>query len=518
MVGFGAWGKNLARNFSDLGSLKVICDLDTARLESAKKEYPNIDTRISIDQLIERTDIDAVVIAGPSSEHVNLGRKALSSGKHVLIEKPLALRVSEGIELNEMAKQEKKILMVGHVMEYHPAVIKLRELIEAGSLGRVEYIYSHRLNFGRIRTEENALWSFAPHDIAILLRLLKSPPDSVACSGGAYVNHRIADTTMTTLTFRDGVKAHIFVSWLHPFKVQRLVLVGERQMAVFDDTKPWTEKLLLYPHRVDWIDGQIPVAREAKAIPVSLEEKEPLKVECEHFLQCIASRTEPLTNGESAVRVLEVLDAAERSLECGGEPISMNGTVNNTKPYFVHPSAFIDEGVEIGKGTKIWHYSHVMPGAKIGRNCILGQNVFVGKNVSIGEGVKIQNNVSVYEGVTLENFVFCGPGVNFTNVINPRSAVERKNEFKKTRVEHDATLGAGSTIICGVSVGPYAFVGAGAVVTKEVPAYALVLGVPGRVTGWMCECGDRLKFLRGKAVCSVCEKRYRQVNRSVERE
>lgn len=176
----------------------------------------------------------------------------------------------------------------------------------------------------------------------------------------------------------------------------------------------------------------------------------------------------------------------------------------------IHPSAIVDEGAQLGEGTHVWHFSHVCAGARIGSGCSLGQNVFVGNDVHIGRGVKIQNNVSVYDAVTLEDEVFCGPSVVFTNVHNPRSAVPRKAEYRRTLVRHGATLGANATIVCGVTVGEYAFVGAGAVVTKDVPAHALVAGVPARAIGWMSRHGERLRFdAAGDARCPVTGERYR---------
>lgn len=183
---------------------------------------------------------------------------------------------------------------------------------------------------------------------------------------------------------------------------------------------------------------------------------------------------------------------------------------NSTPPsYFAHPTSTVDEGARIGKDTKIWHYSHVSQNSKIGSNCSLGQNVFIGNDVRIGNGVKIQNNVSVYNGVELEDFVFCGPSTVFTNVTNPRSEIIRKSEYKKTKIKKGATLGANSTIVCGTTIGMYAFVGAGAVVTKEIPDFALVVGVPAKLIGWVCECAmGRLAFKNSKAACKHCNKKY----------
>jgi len=178
--------------------------------------------------------------------------------------------------------------------------------------------------------------------------------------------------------------------------------------------------------------------------------------------------------------------------------------------YFVHSTAVADEGAEIGTGTKIWHFTHIMPGARIGENCIIGQNVFIGSGALLGNNIKVQNNVSIYDGVILEDEVFCGPSMVFTNVFNPRSFISRKKEFRKTLVKRGATIGANVTIICGNTIGQYAFIGAGSVVTKDVPNYALVYGNPGKVKGWVCQCAEEITFRSGKAACKACGKHYKK--------
>ncbi|MFQ5867726.1 MAG: acyltransferase [bacterium] len=188
------------------------------------------------------------------------------------------------------------------------------------------------------------------------------------------------------------------------------------------------------------------------------------------------------------------------------------------KDYFVHESAYVDELVQIGKGTKIWHFCHIMKGAQIGRNCKIGQNVYIDSDVKIGNNVKIQNNVSVYKNVTLEDGVFCGPSMVFINVINPRSDYPRRlDEYQKTLVKRGATIGANATILCGIAIGTYAFIGAGAVVTKDVPDYGLAYGNPARVQGWMCECGIKLQFIINKAECQNCHSRYEKEGEQVKR-
>ena len=370
--------------------------------------------------------------------------------------------------------------MVGHLLWYHPAVLKLKELIDQGELGRIQYIYSNRLNLGKIRREENILWSFAPHDISIILGLVGEMPHRVSAEGGNYLHDQIADVTVSMLSFPSGVKAHVFVSWLHPFKEQKLVVVGDRSMAVFDDTQE-RDKLVLYPHGISW-KNHVPVVTRAAAQVVPIEAREPLRDECAHFLESIATRQSPRTDGAEGLRVLSVLershDALRRSHDAAhgamastpAEPMAAPPAPVMAAPssapksvavagsrghgVVVHDSAFIDDDVEIGDGTAIWHVSHVLKNSKIGRNCRIGQNVVIGPSVTVGDGVKIQNNVSVYEGVTLEDDVFCGPSMVFTNVVNPRSEIRRMSELRPTLVRRGATFGANCTIVCGTDRWP----------------------------------------------------------------
>jgi len=518
VVGSGYWGKNLVRNFNALGALAAICDSDPRVLHNLQKMYDGVPTVQRFDDLLDGSgpSAEAIAIATPAESHYQLTRKALMAGKHVFVEKPLSLTVDEGEELVQLAEQNSLTLMVGHILHYHQAVIKLKELVDEGELGKIQYLYSNRLNIGKIRAEENILWSFAPHDISVILMLLGEMPETVYATGGSYLQRQIPDTTLTTLDFPSGVKAHIFVSWLHPFKEQKLVVVGERKMAVFDDVSQ--EKLLLYPHKIEWLH-RIPVAAKAEAELVRVEMDEPLKAECQHFLECVAERVTPKTDGREGLRVLQVLQASQQSLNQDGCKILLDSkapVVNSLSPithipspdskdYFVHESSYIDEEVEIGSGTKIWHFSHVLSGSRIGENCNIGQNVVIGPEVTVGRGCKIQNNISIYKGVTLEDEVFCGPSMVFTNVYNPRSAIKRMDELRPTLVKKGASIGANATVLCGITIGCYSFVGAGAVVLKDVPDYALVVGNPGKQRGWMCECGVRLD---DSLTCPACEKKY----------
>jgi UDP-2-acetamido-3-amino-2,3-dideoxy-glucuronate N-acetyltransferase len=307
VIGTGYWGKNLVRNFYELDSLYGICDIDEKTLTSFKKKYPNIITFADISEALRDPDAKAVAIATPAATHYSLVKEALLAGKDVFVEKPISLRFKEGVELVALAKAKERMLMVGHILEYHPAVVKLKGLIEDGTLGKIYYIYSNRLNLGKIRSEENILWSFAPHDISIIVGLLDEMPVEVSANGGNYLNPHVTDVTVTNMSFSSGVKAHIFVSWLHPYKEQKLVVIGDKQMILFDDVNP-KNKLLAYSHKIDWIDRQ-PVPRPEEPRPIKIIPKEPLKTECEHFIDCVASRKKPLTDGESGLKVLQILES-----------------------------------------------------------------------------------------------------------------------------------------------------------------------------------------------------------------
>ncbi|MCO6451623.1 MAG: Gfo/Idh/MocA family oxidoreductase [Caldilineales bacterium] len=318
VVGCGYWGKNLVRNFDQLQSLALVCEADPAGRARAVEIAPGVPVTDDFQTALD-SELPGLVIATPAETHYALTRRALLAGKDVLVEKPLALTYEEGRELVELAERSGRILMVGHVLEYHPAIVRLLELVRSGALGHVRYIYSNRLSLGKIRREENILWSFAPHDVAVILRLTGGLPFQVVACGGAYVQANIADVTVTNLLFDNGVRAHIHVSWLHPFKEQRLVVIGSRKMASFDDV---TKQLILYDQHVAWQEGQpIPVKGQGEIVPFGPEE--PLKQECRAFLDAVATRRPPVTDGASGLRTLKVLQAAQRSLVMNGEPVTL---------------------------------------------------------------------------------------------------------------------------------------------------------------------------------------------------
>lgn len=511
VIGAGYWGKNLVRNFASLNALAAIVDTDAATVAKLAAEHCAVAR--SFDQVLADESIAGVAVAAPAALHYSLANAALERGKHVFVEKPLALDIAEAEALVALAERNDRRLMVGHLLQYHPAFLKLKGLVREGRLGRLRYLYSNRLNLGKIRAEEDILWSFAPHDISMILALVGREPDSVEAVGGYYLHDRIADVTTTHLSFPGGERAHVFVSWLHPFKEQKLVVVGTDAMAVFDDGEPWERKLVLFSHRVGWKDG-LPVPQKSDPSPVPLDASEPLRDECQHFLDCIASGETPRTDGREGLRVLSVLSRATAALEQqvragrGTPPPPVQRAPQHRFPHAkIHESAYVDEPVEIGENTSIWHFSHVLGRVKIGRGCVIGQNVAIGPDVTIGDRCKIQNNVSLYKGVTLEDGVFCGPSCVFTNVNNPRAEIERKSEFRPTRVRRGTTIGANATIVCGHELGQYSFIAAGAVVTKDVPSFALMAGNPARRIGWMSRAGEKLG---PDLVCPRTGKRYRQ--------
>jgi predicted dehydrogenase len=327
LIGCGAWGKNLLRNFSNLPGCVLLscCDENPKQIEKLRPNYPKVKFTQDPKEIIENPNIDAVVISTPPASHFKLCKAAILTDKDVFVEKPLVLGVAQGEELVNLAEEKKKILMVGHIMEYHAVTLKLKEYIDKGELGKVYYVYSTRVNLGKVRDIENALWSFAPHDISMILFLLEKNPISVTATGECYLQKGIEDVAFMTMHFPDGVMAHIHVSWLDPHKDRKLTVVGNKKMAVFDDTQS-AEKIWIYDKGVETKHdystyGEYLSLRFGDILIPKIESTEPLKVECEHFIDCVQNRKTPRSDGEDGLRVLKVLDAAQRSLKMGGTPV-----------------------------------------------------------------------------------------------------------------------------------------------------------------------------------------------------
>lgn len=508
VIGGGRWGQNHIRTLNDLGCLGGILETNIDQRNKLGTAYPGIPLFVSLDEALQQ-GFDGFTIATPAETHFSIAEKILQAGKHVLVEKPITLTLAEAVKLKKLADSNHLNLMVGHVLLFHPAIQKIKELIRSGKIGKLEYLYSNRLNLGTVRKEENILWSFAPHDLAIFQYFLEKTPIEILSRGGAFLQPHIHDSTMTILTYPDNIVGHIFVSWLHPFKEQRLVVIGSKGMLSFDDSSQEKE-LFFYEKGIDWVQGE-PIKREGPTEKIAYDKKMPLKEELAYFVDHLDGRPIEIADSQNAVEVLQILETATESLlnkKAIEIPFVQSESPNTD--FYVHPTSIVDDHVQIGSGTKIWHYSHVQSGSTIGQNCSLGQNVNVGNNVTIGNSVKIQNNVSIYEGVELEDYVFCGPSMVFTNIKQPRSEFpQRGSEFYlKTRIKKSASLGANSTIVCGTTIGRYAFVGAGSVVTKDVPDFALVVGNPARFLRWVCKCGKDLVMNGEQGGCSVCDRHY----------
>jgi predicted dehydrogenase/acetyltransferase-like isoleucine patch superfamily enzyme len=506
VVGCGLWGKNLVRNFSELGVLFSICDPINEIADQCASQY-NV-KKCSFTEIINHPNIKGVVLTVPAHLHASMAIEAMNKNKHVFVEKPLAMNEIEAEAMIATAKKNKVHLMVGHLLQYHPIFKTIRKYVGEGKVGEINYIYSNRLSFGKVRAHEDVIWSFAPHDISMILSLTGQEPEYVSTYATSILQKNIPDIAIIYLEFKSGLKSHISVSWLNPYKENKLIVVGQSAMLVFDDIKPWHEKLALYSYEAVSSKKFINL-QNSNVQYLKVTEQEPLKNECQHFIDVVEKDIQPLTDGDEGLRVIKVLSAASCS-QIKNERVKLMNK-KNYKDVFIHDTSFVDDNVTIGHGTKIWHFNHILQDCKIGNDCSLGQNVVVGPRVTIGNKVKIQNNVSVYEGVILEDGVFCGPSCVFTNVHNPRAEIDRKNEYKKTLIKRGATLGANCTIICGITIGAFAFIAAGSVISKDVPSYALMVGVPAKQTGWMSEYGEKLDLpLTGnaKTICQHTKQQY----------
>jgi predicted dehydrogenase len=305
VLGCGYWGSNHIRTLKALGVLHAVSDANRARAEGFASEQDCL--AIEPDALFARKDIDAIVMALPPQFHAETAIKAVEHGKDVLVEKPVALTVADAERAVAAAKANDRIFMVGHVLRFHPAFEKLKQLIDDGELGEVKYIHSHRLGLGKFHTENDALWDLAPHDLSMILAITGSAPVEVRGEGAAILDH-LSDFAHVHMRFANGLRSHLFTSRLNPYRERRLTVVGTRAMAVFDDVEPWERKLAVYRHAV-WQDSGhwAFTANEPTYVPVG--EGMPLTRELEHFLHCIRTRTPPLTDGEEAVTVLRILTA-----------------------------------------------------------------------------------------------------------------------------------------------------------------------------------------------------------------
>jgi predicted dehydrogenase len=329
VIGGGGWGKNHVRNFHEIKTcrLKTVCDLSEKVLGAVKAAYPTVGTTPVAAEVFADREVDAVVIATDAPTHYRLACDALAAGKHVFVEKPMTLAPADSEDLVKRADAAKKVLMVGHLLEYHPCVLQLKDLVDKGQLGALRYLYCQRVNLGVIRKDENAWWSLAPHDVSIILFIFQAEPVTVTAQGQAYLRPGVEDVVFAQLKFADGRMAHIHVSWFDPHKIRKVTLVGSDKMATFDDMDP-NEKIRIYDKGVDAKGSvvgyeQSLTLRSGDVLIPRTPSGEPLRIECLHFLECIEKGRTPRSDGRDGLRVVRVLEAAGRSLAAGGAPITL---------------------------------------------------------------------------------------------------------------------------------------------------------------------------------------------------
>jgi len=330
VVGAGYWGKNLVRAFSSLGRLRAVCDSNPDALARAQRAVPGVRVVSDLDALWSDDGIGAVAIASPARLHAEQALAAIRAGRDVFVEKPMALRAEDARTVREAAAAGGRILMVGHLMLYHAGVQRLMQMVRDGELGRIYYLYALRVNLGKLRKDENALWSFGPHDLAIILELVGREPETVAARGEGYLQSGVEDVVFVNLRFPDGIMAQVQLSWLDPRKERRLTVVGSRRMAVLDDTQP-AEVLRIYDKGFDRPPeyatyGEFLTLRDGDIHVPRINLKEPLLEECSHFLHCIDERAEPRTSGAHGERIVRILEAAQRSLKSGGSPVHLDAS------------------------------------------------------------------------------------------------------------------------------------------------------------------------------------------------
>lgn len=494
LLGSGYWGQNILKSLYTIDTINlIVCDINQEALDKFQLQYPRIKTTTDFDYVLSNDQISAVMIALPAQMHYSFAKRVLEANKDVYIEKPMTLDITEAEELVNLANKRNLILMVGHLLHYHPAIESIKSIIKSGQIGPIINIVSNRFNLGIFRTNENSLWSLAPHDISVILSLCGDKlPNQIQCFGQANITPGVHDITNTIFQI-DQTYVNINVNWLNPYKEQKLTIIGEKGMLVFDDMEP-TNKLKIYKNYINWTSSSnpVPVAIKTEGIVIPLDlSKSPLTRECEHFVYCCETREQPITPGDEGVRVLKVLQMCTNALAGLGGKTHLQSL--EKLDYYMHETALVDTGAQIESGVKIWHWSHITPTAQIGAKSNIGQNCYIAGK--LGSGCKVQNNVSVYMGVECESNVFLGPSCVLTNDINPRCGAPKGGEYVPTLIKTGATIGANATIVCGTTIGEHALIGAGAVVTKDVEPYAIMVGNPARRIGSIDEQGNRTLFI-----------------------
>ncbi len=489
LVGAGSRGEPLLRALADVGALAAVCDLDP----DVRARFPDVRTTDDYLALLADPAIDAVVLATPTGSHDGMAQAALEAGKHVLVEGLLGVHADAAAELVALAERRGRVLQAGAGLRFDAALVAFR--VAAATIGALRYVHAEALAPRRERRDDAAVFSFAPELVGLVLALAGERPEWIRTQAAGIRDGDVADVTFTGLGFPAGLRAHVHVSWMHPLRSLRVVATGDEGTVLLQD-------------------GLVTRYVGDEGAPVAVDAPDAARAACARFLEALERGRSD--DARHDVAVLRVVEAAQRSLDedRAVHPASKAPEKATERPGVrLHATVAVDGDVDIGEGTSIWHFSKLLGPCRIGKNCTFGQNVVVERHVTVGDNVKIQNNVSVYSGVILEDDVFCGPSMVFTNVGTPRSGFPRKGQYTTTLVKRGASIGANATVVCGHTLGRYCFVGAGAVVTRDVPDYALVYGNPARLRGWACFCGATLPFGTSPGeseagVCPDCGRRY----------
>ncbi len=520
VIGCGKLAKELIKVFNELGVLKSVCDANISNLSCHDENLNNLQTSTSFDDILMDPSITGIVIAHPFENHGDLARKALIAKKHVYLCRPLVVVDETKKELLSLAKMHNRILMVGKNLSKYPAYTFLKEIVSSGELGTLKSIYSSRLSTGAIGHDENILWSFSPQYISMIIGLAGQMPEFVAATGANYYHSNMADLTSSFMHFPSGLRAHSFVSWLHSEKEQKLVLVGDKKIAVFHHKQTPGQKLYIYPHQISW-DTNIPVPQKTKADIVNIYPNELLHDDCQSFLNKITDQSTYAEISKEGEHVLEVLNASQLSANQDGKKIYLSRDQHPIKGYATSPVfdpllmedrvGKIITFVDIKKSLKPEFMASYQFQDDIQRASQENEVSFLPFQhlTEDGKGCRINNNISIYKDLILESELHNHSSQDFSTTHAEDSLTSARNDVQLTIIKKGATLGANCTIARGRTVGEYAYVGAGAVVLDDVPAHALVVGNPAKIKGWLCRCGNRLRFSRDdKSSCASCLFRY----------
>ncbi len=516
VIGCGSWGKKLFTAFYEVGFFPVICDVDEKKLNWYENHYPNLQTYHTAEKVLIDPSIEAVAIASPFENHFEFARKALLAGKHVYFERPLMVTADQREELGLLSREQKRVLTVAGVLKHYPVFSLLQEIVAKGELGNLKYIYASRLSAGEIGEDENILWSFSPHDVAMILGLSGELPEFVAATGANYFHKKIADLTTSYMKFPSGLRAHLFVSWLHPENNNKLVVVGDKKMAVFQDKKNSCQKLYIYPHQISW-EHEMHVPQKAKAEIINIYQDELICEDIERFVSSVKEQRGAVNLDDEGEQVMEILNAGQLSINQNGDKVFLGagrqfGIMSMPLPIIdaMQQGKMLADGVTLLDEEQTGDMDHeiICDEELVICNDTTGSFLPFYRLTKDGKGCKIRNNLSIIEDLLLESeFEYEDQNLKWF-----QSSVflnQDRNDERQTVVKKGVTLGAGCTIARGTTIGEYAYIGAGAVVVNDVPPHALVVGSPAKIKGWVCRCGNRLRFSRDdKSCCSSCCFRY----------